>query len=214
MATGEPPGVPPISALTRKAWWRLSTKSAGEICKTSINRRACNGVNFCPEAWWLQRRGNAPDADAMERLSAGSLSHRRIELSTRAVSMHAAQTPDRGRQRQLRAARSNLRQLRRASLSGPTAPRLRTTAPSRPTSACAIQGLLCQPVCRFLPASIPKIGGPRQQHRRNIGRASTTCRVVCHVVRTRLQRPHWRASRRRAGGDPHRGTPVAVMCYN
>ncbi|SRR5216683_1228626 len=130
MATGEPPGVPPISALTRKAWWRLSTKSAGEICKTSINRRACNGVNFCPEAWWLQRRGNAPDADAMERLSAGSLSHRRIELSTRAVSMHAAQTPDRGRQRQLRAARSNLRQLRRASLSGPTAPRLRTTAPS------------------------------------------------------------------------------------
>ena len=37
---------------------------------------------YCPEAWWLRRHGNAPDADAMERLRAGSLAHRRIGRAT------------------------------------------------------------------------------------------------------------------------------------
>jgi hypothetical protein len=41
-----------------------------------------NGVYICPEAWWLRRRGNSPDADAMERLRAGSLAHRRIGRAT------------------------------------------------------------------------------------------------------------------------------------
>ena len=37
---------------------------------------------YCPEAWWLRRHGNAPEADAMERLRAGSLAHRRIGRAT------------------------------------------------------------------------------------------------------------------------------------
>ena len=37
---------------------------------------------YCPEAWWLRRHGNAPDADARARLRAGSLAHRRIGRAT------------------------------------------------------------------------------------------------------------------------------------
>ena len=44
--------------------------------------RQSTGVNLCPEAWWLRRHGNAPDAYAMERLRAGSLAHRRIGRAT------------------------------------------------------------------------------------------------------------------------------------
>jgi CRISPR/Cas system-associated exonuclease Cas4 (RecB family) len=37
---------------------------------------------YCPEAWWLRRHGRTPDADAMERLRAGSIAHRRIGRAT------------------------------------------------------------------------------------------------------------------------------------
>ena len=38
--------------------------------------------SYCPETWWLRRHGNTLDADAMERLRAGSLAHRRIGRAT------------------------------------------------------------------------------------------------------------------------------------
>jgi hypothetical protein len=39
---------------------------------------ACNGVNFCPEAWHLQRRGVARNRVGVQKLDQGSLAHREI----------------------------------------------------------------------------------------------------------------------------------------
>ena len=39
---------------------------------------ACNGVNFCPEAWHLQRRGVARNFGGALNLQQGSRAHRDI----------------------------------------------------------------------------------------------------------------------------------------
>src|SRR5438874_146466 len=64
---------------------------------------------MCPEAWWLRWHGNAPEADAMERLRAGSLAHRRIGARDRPAGHDrrhpagAINRPDRRRAAALRA---------------------------------------------------------------------------------------------------------------
>lgn len=62
---------------------RLLSGTLGIEFETSDDTESTgNGVNFCPEAWWLRRHGNATDADAMERLRAGSLVHCQIGRAT------------------------------------------------------------------------------------------------------------------------------------
>ena len=51
-------------------------------CGPYLSASEIGAFVYCPEAWWLRRHGNAPDADAMERLRAGSLAHRRIGRAT------------------------------------------------------------------------------------------------------------------------------------
>jgi len=40
---------------------------------------------YCPEAWFLQRFGHVPDADARLRMQAGTRAHRQIGRSTEQV---------------------------------------------------------------------------------------------------------------------------------
>jgi hypothetical protein len=63
-------------------WCSLAKDAASSTRSRKDASLDRTGVNFCPEAWYLQRRGTAPDVDAMERLRAGSLAQRRIRRAT------------------------------------------------------------------------------------------------------------------------------------
>jgi hypothetical protein len=81
---GAPEGGLPIQKLAgpSKQRWRTSLWLKAALRSRGSHTRRYASVNFCPEAWYLQRHGAARSTAAEQRLDAGTRAHQQIGRQT------------------------------------------------------------------------------------------------------------------------------------